>query len=329
VKPLKRISVLEAIREAISEEMIRDDHVFMIGEDIGRFGGALGQTKGLIEKFGEKRVIDTPISEAGIVGTAVGAAVLGMRPIADIMFTDFSTIAMDQIINQAAKAKFMSGGKVSVPMVIRMQGGAGRGKAAQHSQSFEAIFSHIPGLKVVMPSTPYDTKGLLKTAIRDHDPVVFIDHGSLYGVKGDVPEEEYTIPLGVGDVKRIGTDLTVITYSYMLHTALAAAEILEKEGIDLEVLDVRTLRPLDTNIIMTSVKKTHRAVVLHEACVTGGFGGEIVARIADEAFDYIDAPIKRLGVPDVPIPYAKSLEQTIVPNKEKLIACIQGVLQGV
>ena len=263
------------------------------------------------------------------MGAAVGASMLGMRPIADIMFTDFSTIAMDQIINQAAKAKFMSGGKVSVPIVIRMQGGAGRGKAAQHSQSLEAIFSHIPGLKVVMPSTPYDTKGLLKTAIRDNDPVVFIEHGSLYGVKGDVPDEDFTVPLGHGEIKRTGSDVSVVTYSYMVHTALAAAETLAKEGIDIEVVDLRTLRPMDTEMILGSVKKTHRAVVLHEACVTGGLGGEIVARIADSAFDYIDAPIKRVGVPDVPIPYAKSLEDTILPNEEKLIACIRNVLEGI
>jgi pyruvate/2-oxoglutarate/acetoin dehydrogenase E1 component len=252
-----------------------------------------------------------------------------MRPIADIMFTDFSTIAMDQIINQAAKAKFMSGGKVSVPIVIRMQGGAGRGKAAQHSQSFEAIFSHIPGLKVIMPSTPYDTKGLLKTAIRDNNPVVFIEHGSLYGKKGDMPEEEYTVPIGLGEVKRTGTDITIISYSHMVYTALSAAEALSREGIDAEVVDLRTLRPMDTEIIMQSVKKTHRVVVLHEACVTGGIGGEIAARIADEAFDYIDAPIKRLGVPDVPIPYSKSLENAIVPNEEKLIACIKDVLRDI
>jgi pyruvate/2-oxoglutarate/acetoin dehydrogenase E1 component len=236
---------------------------------------------------------------------------------------------MDQIINQAAKARFMSGGKVSVPMVIRMHGGAGRGKAAQHSQSLEAIFSHIPGLKVVMPSTPYDTKGLLKTAIRDNDPVVFIDHGSLYGVKGDVPDEDFTLPLGRGEIKRPGADVSVITYSCMVHTALAAAETLAKEGIDIEVVDLRTLRPMDTEIILESVKKTHRAVVLHEACVTGGLGGEIAARIADSAFDYIDAPIKRIGVPDVPIPYAKSLEDTILPNEDTLIACIRNVLEGI
>ena len=326
---MKTITVLEAIREAISEEMTNDSSVFMIGEDIGHFGSALGQTKGLLEKFGAERVIDTPISEAAIVGAAVGASILGMRPIADIMFTDFSTIAMDQIINQAAKAKFMSGGKVSVPIVIRMQGGAGRGKAAQHSQSLEAIFSHIPGLKVIMPSTPYDTKGLLKTAIRDNDPVVFIEHGSLYGKKGDIPEEEFTVPLGLGEVKRTGTDISIITYSYMVHTALSTAEILAKEGIDAEVVDLRTLRPMDTEIIMASVRKTHRVVVLHEACITGGIGGEIVARIAENVFDYIDAPIKRMGVPDVPIPYAKSLEDTIIPNEEKLITCVKSVLDGV
>ena len=324
---MKETTVLEAIREAIAEEMERDRNVFMIGEDIGQFGGALGQTKGLFDRFGDERILDTPISEAAIVGAAVGASMLGMRPIADIMFTDFSTLAMDQIINQAAKARFMSGGKVSVPMVIKMQSGAGRGKAAQHSQSFEAIYSHIPGLKVVMPSTPYDAKGLFKTAIRDNDPVVYMEHGSLYGIKGQIPEEDYTIPMGAGDIKREGKDISIITYSYMVHKALAAAETLEADGIDAEIVDLRTLRPMDTEIIIDSVKKTHRVVVLHEACVTGGIGGEIVAKIAENVFDYIDAPIKRVGIPDVPIPYAKSLEDTIVPTKEKLIACIKAVME--
>jgi pyruvate/2-oxoglutarate/acetoin dehydrogenase E1 component len=325
---LKETTVLEAIREAIAEEMERDRNVFMIGEDIGQFGGALGQTKGLFDRFGDERILDTPISEAAIVGAAVGASMLGMRPIADIMFTDFSTLAMDQIINQAAKARFMSGGKVSVPIVIKMQSGAGRGKAAQHSQSFEAIYSHIPGLKVVMPSTPYDAKGLFKTAIRDNDPVVYMEHGSLYGIKGQIPEEDYTIPMGVGDIKREGKDISIITYSYMVHKALAAAEILGVDGIDAEVVDLRTLKPMDTEIIAASVKKTHRVVVFHEACVTGGIGGEIVAKIAENVFDYIDAPIKRVGIPDVPVPYAKSLEDAIVPNEDKLITCIKEVMEG-
>ena len=325
---MKETTVLEAIREAIAEEMERDRNVFMIGEDIGQFGGALGQTKGLFDRFGDERILDTPISEAAIVGAAVGASMLGMRPIADIMFTDFSTLAMDQIINQAAKARFMSGGKVSVPIVIKMQSGAGRGKAAQHSQSFEAIYSHIPGLKVVMPSTPYDAKGLFKTAIRDNDPVVYMEHGSLYGIKGQIPEEDYTIPMGVGDIKREGKDISIITYSYMVHKALAAAEILEADGIDAEVVDLRTLKPMDTEIIAASVKKTHRVVVLHEACVTGGIGGEIVAKIAENVFDYIDAPIKRVGIPDVPVPYAKSLEDAIVPNEEMLITCVKEVMEG-
>jgi len=325
---LKETTVLEAIREAIAEEMERDRNVFMIGEDIGQFGGALGQTKGLFDRFGDERILDTPISEAAIVGAAVGASMLGMRPIADIMFTDFSTLAMDQIINQAAKARFMSGGKVSVPIVIKMQSGAGRGKAAQHSQSFEAIYSHIPGLKVVMPSTPYDAKGLFKTAIRDNDPVVYMEHGSLYGIKGQIPEEDYTIPMGVGDIKREGKDISIITYSYMVHKALAAAEILDADGIDAEVVDLRTLKPMDTEIIAASVKKTHRVVVLHEACVTGGIGGEIVAKIAENVFDYIDAPIKRVGIPDVPVPYAKSLEDAIVPNEEMLITCVKEVMEG-
>lgn len=323
---MRKITVVEAIREAISEEMARDSRIFMIGEDIGRFGGVLGQTRGLQERFGKDRMIDSPISEAAIVGAAVGAALVGMRPIADIMYTDFSAIAMDQIINQAAKARYMSGGKVSVPVVIRMQGGAGRGKAAQHSQSFEAIFSHIPGLKVVMPSTPYDCKGLLKSAIRDNNPVIFIEQGSLYPIEGEIPEADFTVPLGVGDVKRTGSDISIITYSHMVYIALAAAEILAGEGLDAEIVDLRTLKPMDTEIILNSVRKTHRAVILHEACVTGGIGGEIAALIADRGFDCLDAPVKRVGVPDVPIPYAKSLENAILPTREKLIACVRSVV---
>jgi pyruvate/2-oxoglutarate/acetoin dehydrogenase E1 component len=249
-----------------------------------------------------------------------------MRPVAEIMFTDFSTLAMDQIINQAAKIRFLSGGQVSVPLVIRMQGGAGRRKAAQHSQSLEAIYAHIPGLKVITPSTPYDVKGLLKSSIRDDNPVIFIEHGSLYGQKGLVPEDEYTIPIGVADVKREGGDVTIVSYSYIVHTVLAAAERLQAEGIRAEVIDLRTLRPLDVQTLVASVRKTHRAVIVREACITGGFGAEIVSRIVEEAFDYLDAPLKRVGTPDVPIPYAKTMEDFIFPNEQTVMTAVKDVL---
>ncbi|AOT73183.1 pyruvate dehydrogenase [Geosporobacter ferrireducens] len=316
---MREITYAQAINEAMSEEMRKDENVFLMGEDVGLYGGAFGVSVGMIQEFGEERVRDTPISEAVIAGAAAGAAVTGMRPVAEIMFSDFMTISMDQLVNQAAKMRYMFGGKAKVPMVIRTPGGSGTGAAAQHSQSLESWFCHVPGLKVVTPSTPYDAKGLLKAAIRDENPVVFIEQKLLYRKKGFVPEEDYVVPLGKAEVKKEGSDLTVITYGRMVPTCLEVAEDLEKDGIQVEVVDPRTLLPLDKETLIQSVKKTGRLLVVHEAVQTGGFGGEIAAVIADsEAFFYLDAPIKRLGGLDVPIPYCPELEKNVVPTYETI-----------
>lgn len=316
---MREITYAQAIKEAMCEEMRRDEDVFLMGEDVGLYGGAFGVSVGMFEEFGEERVKDTPISEAAIAGAATGAAVTGMRPIAEIMFSDFTTIAMDQIVNQAAKIRYMFGGKAKVPMVIRTPGGSGTGAAAQHSQSIEAWFCHVPGLKVVVPSTPYDAKGLLKAAIRDDNPVMFFEQKLLYRKKGPVPEEDYIIPLGKADIKREGKDVTVITYGRMVPTCLSVSEQLSDEGIDVEVVDPRTLVPLDKEAIIQSAKKTGRVLIVHEACQTGGFGGEICAVISDsEAFFYLDAPIKRLCGLDVPIPYCPELEKNVVPTESKI-----------
>ena len=318
----------QAIKEAMSEEMRRDENVFLMGEDVGLYGGAFGVSVGMFEEFGEERVRDTPISEAVIAGAAAGAAVTGMRPIAEIMFSDFTTISMDQLVNQAAKMRYMFGGKAKVPMVLRTPGGSGTGAAAQHSQSLEAWFCHVPGLKVVVPSTPYDAKGLLKAAIRDDNPVMFFEQKLLYRKKGEVPDEEYIVELGKADVKREGKDLTIITYGRMVPTCLAVAENLAKEGIEVEVVDPRTLLPLDTETLAASVKKTGRVLIVHEAVKTGGFGGEIAAAIADsEAFYYLDAPIKRLCGLDVPIPYCPELEKNVVPTEEKITEAVKTLLR--
>lgn len=318
----------QAIKEAMSEEMRRDENVFLMGEDVGLYGGAFGVSVGMFEEFGEERVRDTPISEAVIAGAAAGAAVTGMRPIAEIMFSDFTTISMDQLVNQAAKMRYMFGGKAKVPMVLRTPGGSGTGAAAQHSQSLEAWFCHVPGLKVVVPSTPYDAKGLLKAAIRDDNPVMFFEQKLLYRKKGEVPDEEYIVELGKADVKREGKDLTIITYGRMVPTCLAVAEELAKEGIEVEVVDPRTLLPLDTETLVASVKKTGRVLIVHEAVKTGGFGGEIAAAIADsEAFYYLDAPIKRLCGLDVPIPYCPELEKNVVPTEEKIKEAVKTLLR--
>jgi len=282
----------EALNEGIREEMQRDSTVFVMGEGIGERGGSYKVTVGLIDEFGPKRVMDTPISEASFTGAGVGAAITGMRPIVEILFVDFTALIIDQIANQAAKYKFMTGGKGRVPMVLRTQGGVGKGLAAQHSQSLEALFYHIPGLKVVMPSTPYDAKGLIKSAIRDDDPVIFIEHKSLYMAKGEVPEEEYTIELGKGDVKRAGKDATIIAWSGMIPKALAAAEKLAEDGIDVEVVDPRTLVPMDKDLIIESVKKTEHAVIAQEAVRRGGVASDIASFIQEKAFDYLDAPIE-------------------------------------
>jgi pyruvate/2-oxoglutarate/acetoin dehydrogenase E1 component len=317
----REITYLEAVREAIAQEMRIDPSVFILGEDVGVYGGAFGVTRGLLEEFGPLRVRDTPISEAAIAGAATGAAIMGMRPIFEIMFMDFVAISMNQLVNQAAKMRFMFGGKVSVPLVMRSPAGSGTGAAAQHSQSLESWFVATPGLKVVAPSTPYDAKGLLVTSIRDNNPVVFMEHKLLYRTKGYVPEDSYGIPLQKADVKRQGKHLTVIAVSVMVPRALEAAGILAKDGIDIEVVDPRTLKPLDTQTIVDSVTKTGRVLIVHEAPVTGGFGGELAAVIASgDAFDRLDAPIRRLAGKDIPIPYNRTLERAAVPQVEDIVA---------
>ena len=326
---MSEITYAQAIKEAMSEEMRRDENVFLMGEDVGLYGGAFGVSVGMFEEFGEERVRDTPISEAVIAGAAAGAAVTGMRPIAEIMFSDFTTISMDQLVNQAAKMRYMFGGKAKVPMVLRTPGGSGTGAAAQHSQSLEAWFCHVPGLKVVIPSTPYDAKGLLKAAIRDDNPVIFIEQKLLYRRKGEVPEGDYVIELGKADVKREGKDVTIISYGRMIPTCLKVAEDLAAEGIDVEVVDPRTLLPLDKDTLIQSAKKTGRVLIVHEAVQTGGFGGEIAAVLADsEAFYYLDAPIKRLGGLDIPIPYCPELEKNAVPTEEKIREAIETLMKG-
>lgn len=319
------MSYVEALRDALRSQMRKDDHVFVIGEEVGNYGGIFGVTQGLYEEFGPERMIDTPISESGFIGAAVGAAITGMRPVAEIMFTDFALVAMDQIVNQAAKIKYMFGGKAQVPLVIRIPTGTGRGAAAQHSQSLEAWFAHIPGLKVVMPSTPFDAKGLLNSAILDNNPIIFIEHKMLYKTSGQVPAEEYYIPIGKADVKKEGSDVTIVATLMLLHTALDAAEKLAAEGISAEVVDPRTIYPLDKATIIESVKKTNRAVVVHEASKTGGVGGEISAVIMEEAFDYLDAPVLRCAGIDVPIPFSPDLEKIVIPGEKEIIDAVKSL----
>jgi pyruvate/2-oxoglutarate/acetoin dehydrogenase E1 component len=323
---MRKIRYREAVSEALREEMARDETVFLLGEDVGQFGGVFQATAGLWEKFGPSRVMDTPISEQAIVGAALGAALAGLRPVAEVMFVDFTTLAMDQIANQCAKFHFMTGGQAVVPVVIRTQGGVGIGDAAQHSQSLEAWHTHIPGLQVVMPSTPYDAKGLLKASIREDNPVVFIEHKLLYQTEGPVPEEEYTIPLGKADIKREGRDVTIITWSKMVLDCLEACAALEKESIHGEVVDLRTLTPLDLDTVVESVKKTGRAVIVHEACKTGGYGGEIAALIVEHAFDFLDAPVKRVAAVDTPVPYAAPLYRAVIPNPDKIVRAVKEIV---
>jgi len=324
---MRDITYSEAVREAMSQEMRKNDDVYILGEDIGVYGGAFGVTRGMIEEFGSDRVRNTPISESGIAGTAVGSALTGMRPIAELQFSDFITIALDQMANQAAKIRYMYGGKGKVPMVLRTPSGSGTGAAAQHSQSLEAWVAHVPGLKVVQPSTGYDAKGLLKAAIDDDNPVIFYEHKTLYGTKSDVPEEQYSIPLGQADIKREGTDVTIVAYAVMVPRALEAAMKLEKEGISVEVVDPRTLVPLDKETIVKSVSKTGRVVVAHEAIKRGGYGGEIASTIAEsDAFDFLDAPIKRLGGAESPIPYNPELEKAHVPQVPDIIKAVKETL---
>lgn len=325
---MREITYAQAINEAMSQEMRRDDKVFFLGEDIGIYGGAFGVSVGMFAEFGGDRVRDTPISEAAIIGAAVGAACTGMRPIAELMFSDFSAVAMDQIVNQAAKMRYQFGGQAKVPLVIRMPGGSGVGAAAQHSQSIEAWFCHVPGLKVVVPSSPYDAKGLLISAIRDDNPVMFFEQKLLYRQKGPVPEEAYTIPFGVAEVKRTGKDLTLITYGRMLPICLEVADKLAKKEISIEVIDPRTLLPLDKASLIASAKKTGKVLIVHEAVQTGGIGGEISAIISDsDAFFYLDAPIKRVGGLDVPIPYCFELEREVVPTADSITQAVYQLMQ--
>ena len=325
---MREIFYLDAIKEAITQEMEADSKVFLIGEDVGVYGGAFGLTVGMIEKFGDRRIIDTPISEQGIVGVGIGAAIMGMRPIVEIMFSDFLMLALEQVGNQAAKIHYMFGGKISVPLVIRAPSGGGTGAAAQHSQSIEALLLHIPGLKIAMPSTPYDAKGLFLSAIRDPNPVIIFEHKLLYKkIKGDVPEEKYEIPLGKADIKRSGSDLTVVATSYMVHKVLSVAEKLAQENISIEVIDPRTIKPLDLDTIIASVKKTGKVVLVEEACYTGGFTSFLSSEIASSAFDYLDGPVLRVTGYDSPMPYSVVLENAVIPSEARIEEGIRKVLK--
>lgn len=321
------LTFVDALNEALRQEMERDRSIIIMGEDVGVYGGIFGVTKGLLERFGIDRVRDTPISEAGFIGAGAGAAAAGLRPVVELMFVDFFGVAMDQIYNQAAKMRYMFGGKIKVPLTIRTTIGGGLSAAAQHSQVLYSIFSHVPGLKTIVPSTPYDAKGLLISAIRDDNPKIFFEHKLLYGIKGPVPEEPYTIPFGKADIKREGRDVTVVALAYMIHEALKAADELAKEGISVEVVDPRTIVPLDKEAILDSVKKTGRLVIADEDFDRCGFASWIAAIVADEAFGYLDAPIKRVTTPTLPIPFSPVLEREILPNAEKIVKAIKEIVR--
>ena len=323
------ISVIEAVRSAMQEEMRRDDSVFVLGEDVGKRGGVFLSTQGFIDEFGESRVIDTPLAEASIMGVALGAAFKGMRPIPEVQFSDFVWPSINQLIGEAARARYGSNGQLSVPMVVRIPYGGGIRGGLYHSQNVESFFFHVPGLKVVSPGTPYDAKGLLKSAIRDDNLIIFLEHKKSYRlVRGEVPEEEYTIPIGPADVKRQGSNITVVSYGLMLHHCLEAAELLSQEDVDVEVVDLRTLRPLDTETIINSVKKTGKILFVHEDNLTGGVGAEIAAIVADQAFEYLDGPISRLCGPDIPtMPFAQSLEEAYLPNTDKVASALRQLAQ--
>ncbi len=324
---VREISYAEAIAEALRTEMRQDSRVFVMGEDVGNFGGLFGGTKGLLTEFGSERVRDTPISEAALIGAGVGAAITGMRPMVEIQFIDFTACAMDQLVNQAAKIRFMLGGKAEVPLVIRTPYGTGLKLASQHSQSLEAWFAHVPGLLVAIPSTPADAKGLLVTALRDPNPVIFLEHKLLYPTRGPVAQDQYTIPFGQAAIARTGTDVSIVATGLMVRRSLEAADLLATEGIDAEVIDLRTLVPLDKAAILESVKKTGRLVVVHEAVRRGGFGGEIASIVAEEGFDYLDAPIKRVAGKNVPIAFNETLERKAVPGVEDIVAAVKSLLK--
>ena len=326
---VRQLSYSQAIQEAMAIALESDPNVFLMGEDIGVYGGAFQVTGDLVERFGTERVIDMPISELGGAGVAVGAAMTGMKPIFEFQFSDFATLAMEQIVNQAAKMRYMLGGEVNVPLVMRFPSGSGTGAAAQHSQSLEAWLAHVPGLKVLQPSTPYDAKGLLLAAVADPDPVMIFEHKLLYKTKGDVPEGYYTVPIGKAHIAREGRDVTIVATSIMVHKALEAAVTLQAEGIDVEVIDLRTIRPIDQATVIASVKKTHRMICVYEAVKTLGIGAEISAMIAEsDAFDYLDAPIVRLGGIDSPIPYNPDLEKAAVPQVNDIISSARALVQG-
>jgi pyruvate dehydrogenase E1 component beta subunit len=326
---VRELTYAEALREGLRQIMAQDERVFVIGEDVGVYGGAFGVSAGLLSEFGAERVIDTPISEAGIAGACIGAALTGMRPVGEIQFMDFITISMEQLVLQAAKIRFMFGGKATVPMVLRTPAGSGTGAAAQHSESLENWFVHVPGLKVVMPSNAYDAKGLLLSAIQDDNPVIFVEHKLLYKTKTHVPEDMYTIPLSQAHVARAGSHLTIVATSIMVRRALEAADMLAAEGIEIEVIDPRTLMPLDERPIIESIKKTGRVMVVHEAVKTGGFGGEIAARIVEsDAFGYLEAPVRRLAGLDIPIPYNRTLEAHTVPQTQNIVHEARKLVKG-
>ncbi len=325
---MREITFAEAITEALAEEMRRDRQVFVMGEDVGRFGGIYVAVPRLWKEFGDERVRDTPISENAIIGFALGAAITGMRPVAELMFCDLAALAMDQIVNQVAKIRYMFGGNIKVPLVVRTTLGGLRSIAAQHSQSLEAWFTHVPGLKIAMPSTPYTAKGLLKAAIRDDNPVIVFEHQQLMRTKGSVPEEEYLVPFGQAEIVREGKDLTVVATSLMVHRALNAAKELEKYGIQIEVIDPRTLNPLDKGTILASVQKTGRLLIVHQGCKTSGFGAEIAAIVADEGFQDLISPVRRVASLDVPVPYNRNLENFVIPNEQRILKEVMDMLEA-
>jgi pyruvate/2-oxoglutarate/acetoin dehydrogenase E1 component len=322
---MREIRYIWGVKEAICEEMERDDQVVLMGEDVGKPGGSFGASKGLWDQFGSRRVIDTPISEAGIIGMAAGAAACGIRPIVEIMFMDFMTVCMDGIVNQIAKMRYMFGSRYSMPIVIRTPGGGGLNAGPQHSQCLEAWFAHIPGLKVVMPSTPYDAKGLLRAAIRDDNPVIVVENKSLHALKGEIPDEEYVVEIGKADIKKKGTDVTVVATSRMVHESLKAAEKLLEQGIDIEVIDLRSISPWDRDTVFNSIGKTHRLVIAHEAVKQCGIGAEISAVVAEEILDELDAPIQRVGAPFVPVPF--NLEHVYLPNSQNVISAVEKTME--
>ncbi len=323
---MARITMREAISKALWEEMERDPKVFILGEEVGVWGGTYAVTKGFYDHFGPKRVRDTPISESAIVGAAIGATLTGLRPVAELMTINFAFVAMDHIVNEAAKFHYMFGGQMTLPMVIRTTGGGGRQLGATHSQTPDAIFAHFPGLKVVSPGTPADAKGLLKAAVRSDDPVLFIEHATLYQTRGEVPEGDYIIPIGRSTIQRPGRDVTLVTYSKMLDVSMQAAQILEKDNIQVEIVDLRTLRPLDMEPVLESFKKTNRAVIVEEGWRSYGVGSEIASRIYEEAFDYVDAPVKRVAQKEVPLPYNRTLEQLAIPSVEDVVQAVKEVM---